>query len=63
MSAEKIVHILVPMLLSAILGLLGWMGNSLNKISEGMAVVTYRVNDHGERISALELWRRDMRRR
>ena len=34
---------LIPTLLSTSVGLLGWMNISINKISESLAVVTYRL--------------------
>lgn len=59
LTSDKIVSILVPALLATIISLLGWMGNSLNEISESLAVVTYRIHNHDERITSLEVWRRD----
>lgn len=59
MTYEKVVSMLIPSMLASIMTLLGWMGNSLYKISESLAVVSYRIHNHEGRITSLEIWRQD----
>ena len=60
---EKIVGWLIPALMTATLGLVGWIGITINRISETLAVVAYRVDstavavkDLGLRVGSLELF-------
>lgn len=45
---------IVPVLMSVMVGILGWMAQNIHSISKSLAVVVYRVDNHEERIDALE---------
>lgn len=44
----------ITILMSVMVGILGWMAQNIHSISKSLAVVVYRVDDHEERIDALE---------
>lgn len=56
-SADKLNSWLMPTLLTAALAVLGWMALTLTSISESLAVVVYKVENHEKRIDTLEIQR------
>ncbi len=58
---DKFVSWLIPAIMTGTMAILGWVGNTLNKISESLAVVVYKVENHEKRIDYLE--RTDIRSR
>lgn len=44
----------VAVLMSVMVAILGWMAQNIHSISKSLAVVVYRVDNHEERIDALE---------
>ena len=55
--SDKILGVLLPTFLGAILTLLGWISNSLYDISKSLAVVVFQIQSHEERLNSLEMWR------
>lgn len=53
-SHQKLTGWMVPALLTGALGILTWMATNLNRISESLAVVVYRLENHEKRIDVLE---------
>lgn len=53
-SYEKVFALLVPFLLSVLVGVLSWMGLTLHEIAGSLRVVVYRLDDHDRRIQHLE---------
>lgn len=54
LRSEKVLDWLVPCLLTATLGVLGWMGLNISEISKNLAVAVYKIDDHERRINRLE---------
>jgi hypothetical protein len=54
LSYQAIVSWLIPALLSAILGVLAWMGSSIHDMSTTLAVAVSKIDDHERRIELLE---------
>ncbi len=53
-SYAMILAWLVPVLMSAMLGILAWMGTSVSDISKTLAVAVSKIDDHERRIQFLE---------
>ncbi len=45
---------LIPVMLAALLGVLGWMATNIAEISKTMSVAVTRVEDHERRLANLE---------
>jgi len=53
---ERVIGWLIPSLLSTTLAVLGWIGININRISEDLAVMTYRLESNTKRIDFLEMY-------
>lgn len=53
-SYEKVFVLIVPILLSILVGVLSWMSVTLHQIAGSLQVVVYRLDEHDRRIQNLE---------
>lgn len=54
LTPNRVLDWLIPALLVAALGLLGWMGETLSQISRTLAVAVSKIDDHERRILNIE---------
>lgn len=54
MNEQRALSFLIPCLLSLTIGILSWMALNVNRISETLAVMVYKSENHEKRIEFLE---------
>lgn len=54
LSYQALVSWFVPVMLTAGVGALGWIGINMQRLSETLVVIAYRVDNHEGRLSNLE---------
>lgn len=62
-SHAKMLDWLLPVLLTAVLGVLAWMGQNISDMSRYLAVAVSKIDDHERRLGNIEgvIFRRDHR--
>lgn len=53
-SHAKLLDWLLPVLLTAVLGVLAWMGQNIADMSKSLAVAVSKIDDHERRLGDLE---------
>lgn len=53
-SSDTLMSVLFTVFSTSLVGVLGWIAISINKMSELLAVVVFRVDNHENRITGLE---------
>lgn len=53
-SWQKLGEILVPLLLTLLCAILGWMASNISEINSSLAVAVVKIDEHDRRLSNLE---------